>query len=179
MVPHAFTVVQSKYTSSGQEFVQEHKVENLSVSKICRGYHYMRDAPFSVVMVRITYDCKHHRLNIFVWNEREVHYLVKNSWEIQLGWQGTEFKLWAPALILPFGQTAEVFHGGTGIQKHKKDKNVPEEKAISSCCNACEVLSTTQVGSTGLMELLEVMVSGAWPLSRGFKVNFNTHRYVT
>lgn len=66
MVPHAFTVAQSKYTSCGQEFVQEHKVENLSVSKICRGYHYMRDAPFSVVMVRITYDCKHHRLNIFV-----------------------------------------------------------------------------------------------------------------
>lgn len=60
-----FTVVQCKYTGSGQEFVQEHKVEKLSVSeKICRGYHYMRDTPFGVVMVRITYDCKHHRLNI-------------------------------------------------------------------------------------------------------------------
>lgn len=58
-------MAQCKYTGSGQELVQEHKVENLSVSeKICRGYHYMRDTPFSVVMVRITYDCKHHRLNI-------------------------------------------------------------------------------------------------------------------
>lgn len=57
MVPHVFTVAQSKYTSPGQEFVQELKVENLSVSeKICRGYHYMRDTPFSVVMVRITYN---------------------------------------------------------------------------------------------------------------------------
>lgn len=65
MVPRVFTVVQCKYTGSGQEFVQEHKVESLSVSeKICRGYHYMRDTPFSVVMVRITYDCKHHRPNI-------------------------------------------------------------------------------------------------------------------
>lgn len=64
MVLCVFTVVQCKYTGSGQELVQEHKVENLSVPKICRGYHYMRDTPFSVVMVRITYDCKHHRLNI-------------------------------------------------------------------------------------------------------------------
>lgn len=41
------------------------QVENLSVSKkISRSYHYMRDTPFGVVMVRITYDRKHHRLNI-------------------------------------------------------------------------------------------------------------------
>lgn len=65
MVAHVFTVVQCKYTDSEKEFVQEHKVENLSLSeKICRGYHYMRDTPFSVVMVRITYDYKHHRLKI-------------------------------------------------------------------------------------------------------------------
>lgn len=69
MVPRVFTVVQCKYAGSGQEFVQAHKVENLSVSeKICRDYHYMRDTPFNVVMVRITYDCKQCRLNISALN---------------------------------------------------------------------------------------------------------------
>lgn len=121
----------------------------------------MRDTPFGVVMVRITYDCKHHRLNICAWNQRVVHYLVKNSWEIQLGWQRTAFKLWAPALILPFGWAAEVFQDGTGIQNHKKDKTVPEEREISGCCISCDLPSTTQVGSTELMEHLEVMESMA------------------
>lgn len=56
-----FSVVLCKHLGSGQEFVQEHKVENLSVSKTCRGYHCTRDTPFSVVMVRIAYDYKHQR----------------------------------------------------------------------------------------------------------------------
>lgn len=38
---------------------------------------------------------------------------------------------------------------------------MPEEKAISGCCNACELPSSTQVGSTELMEHLEVMESMA------------------
>lgn len=69
------------------------------------------------------------------------------------------FKLCAPALILPFGWAAEVFQDGTGIQNHKKDKTVPEERAISG--SACELPFTTQVGSTELMEHVEVMKSMA------------------
>lgn len=69
------------------------------------------------------------------------------------------FKLQAPAFILPCGQAAEVIQNDSGIQKHKKDKTVPEERAVSGCFNACEFPSTTQVGSTELMEHLEVMVS--------------------
>lgn len=51
--------------SVDRNVVRNKQVENLRVSKkISRSYHYTRDTPFSVVMVRITYDCKHHRLNI-------------------------------------------------------------------------------------------------------------------
>lgn len=65
------------------------------------------------------------------------------------------------SLILPFGWAAEVFQDGTGIQNHKKDKTVPEEREISGCCSACDLPSTTHVGSTKLMEHLEVMESMA------------------
>lgn len=123
----------------GRNVSRNKQVESLSVSKkISRSYHYMRDTPFGVVTVRITYDCKHHRLNISAWNQRAVHYLLKNSWEIQLGWQKMAFKLWASALILPFGWAGEVFHDGTGIQNHRKYKTVPEERGISGCCSACD-----------------------------------------
>lgn len=70
-------------------------------------------------------------------------------------------QIMSSSLILPFGWAAEVFQDGTGIQNHKKDKTVPEEKEISGCCSACDLPSTTQVGSTKLMEHLEVMESMA------------------
>lgn len=80
------------------------------------------------------------------------------------------FKLQAPALTLPFRHAAEVIQNGSGIQKHKEDKTVPEERAVSDCFNVCEFPSTTQVGSTELMEHLKVMVSQFQGYHRQMKV---------